>query len=184
MAKGILSLHYSRKQINNVTYLLTNWQKVQKAKSYTEHAGKRYFSTGKRSNKEATEVKGTPYNKLTIGVPKEVWKNEKRVSITPAVAHTLTKKGFTVNIEEDAGILSKFRNKDYEHAGAKIVDNQNVFATDIILKVRQPLDPEVIKFRENSTLISFLYPGLNKDLVNNLAERKISAFGKYIFSYF
>ncbi|XP_072381402.1 NAD(P) transhydrogenase, mitochondrial-like [Diabrotica undecimpunctata] len=176
MAKGILSLHYSRKQINNVTYLLTNWQKVQKAKSYTEHAGKRYFSTGKRSNKEASEVKGTPYKKLTIGVPKEVWKNEKRVSITPAVAHTLTKKGFTVNIEEDAGILSKFRNKDYEHAGAKIVDNQNVFATDIILKVRQPLDPEVIKFRENSTLISFLYPGLNKDLVNNLAERKISAF--------
>ncbi|KAJ8966256.1 hypothetical protein NQ314_003671 [Rhamnusium bicolor] len=50
-----------------------------------------------------------------------------RVAITPAVTETLAKKGFTVNIEENAGIEAKFRNKDYEQAGAKLVNTQNAF---------------------------------------------------------
>lgn len=49
--------------------------------------------------------------------------------------------------------------------------------TDIILKVRQPLDNEIEKFRENATLISFLYPGRNKNLIDQLASKKINAFG-------
>ena len=83
--------------------------------------------------------KGTPYNKLTIGVPKEVFTNERRVSITPAVAKNLTKKGFNVAVEENAGLLAKFSNKEYEEAGAKITNVQGVYsAADIILKVRAP----------------------------------------------
>lgn len=179
MAKGILCLHYSRKQVNSVTYILTKWQKFPRSKisvHRAENTGTRHFSTGNKLKKEAAEVLGTPYNKLTIGVPKEIWQNEKRVSITPAVAATLVKKGFNINVEEDAGVFSKFRNSDYESAGASIVDKQKAFSTDIILKVRQPLPQEVNKFQENSTLISFLYPGLNKDLIQQLAQRNINAF--------
>lgn len=47
---------------------------------------------------------------------------------------------------------------------------------DILLKVRQPMENEVNLLRENSTLISFLYPGQNKDLLNELSKRKINAF--------
>ncbi|KAG5892953.1 hypothetical protein JTB14_015004 [Gonioctena quinquepunctata] len=121
-------------------------------------------------------VRGIPYKDLTIGIPKEIWKHERRVAITPAATETLVKKGFKVNIEEDAGVLAKFRNKDYESAGAKVVDTHNAFATDIILKIRQPLEQEVNKFRENSTLISFMYPAQNKDLIEQLARRKINVF--------
>lgn len=182
MTRGILSLHSSKKHVSNVTYILTKWQQIPKSKSYItqfENAGKRNFSTGKKLNKEtkeAAEVKGTPYKKLTIGIPKETWKNERRVSVTPAVTEILVKKGFNINIEEDAGVLSKFRNQEYEKAGANIVDTHNAFSTDIILKVRQPLEQEVNKFREDSTLISFLFPGLNKNLIDELATRKINAF--------
>jgi len=38
------------------------------------------------------EIKGIPYNKLNIGVPKEIWTNEKRVAITPAATAMLVKK--------------------------------------------------------------------------------------------
>lgn len=52
-----------------------------------------------------------------------------RVSITPAVTQTLVKKGFKVNIEQSAGALAKFRNDDYEQAGAKLVNNEEVFSS-------------------------------------------------------
>jgi NAD/NADP transhydrogenase alpha subunit len=47
---------------------------------------------------------------------------------------------------------------------------------DILLKVRQPMENEIPLLRDNSTLISFLYPGQNKDLLNNLAKKNINAF--------
>lgn len=52
-----------------------------------------------------------------------------RVSITPAVTETLVKKGFKVNVEENAGIDAKFRNNDYVSAGAKIVEDQQAFSS-------------------------------------------------------
>lgn len=86
-----------------------------------------------------------------------------------------------MQIEENAGVGATFRNEDYEQAGAKLVNNENAFKSDIVLKVRQPVDQEIGKFVENSTLISFLYPGQNKDLITKLSDRKINAFGKYSY---
>merc|ERR1711963_1024332 len=123
------------------------------------------------------EVKGTPYNKLTIGVPAETWTNEKRVACTPAVTAMLTKKGFTVNVQEGAGKLSSFRDDDFAAAGAKIVDKNTAFKQDITLKLRQPSMEEVKMFRDEATLYSFLYPGQNPELIKALAGRKLTAFG-------
>lgn len=130
-----------------------------------------------KDGKPVEAVKGIPYKNLTIGIPKERWQNERRVAITPAVTATLTKKGFNVNIEENAGFEAKFRNEDYAAAGAKIVDAKNVYNTDILLKVRNPLEPEIKDLRDASTLISFLYPGQNKQLIDQMAAKKMTAFG-------
>ena len=62
-----------------------------------------------------------------VGVPKESWTKEARVACTPAVAATLTKKGFTVEVEKGAGTGAKFRDMDYEASGAKIVDRKTAF---------------------------------------------------------
>ncbi|XP_050309949.1 NAD(P) transhydrogenase, mitochondrial-like [Anthonomus grandis grandis] len=166
MARGITRVCVSNKQFLQLRL---------KNAVFWEKFGKRQFSKSQPARKDA-EVKGIPYNKLSIGVPKEIWKNEKRVAITPLVTQTLTKKGFNVHIEESAGVLAKFRNEDYEQAGAKLVDTKKVFDSDIILKVRQPLNTEVPKFNADSTLISFLYPAQNAELVQQLGERKINAF--------
>ena len=113
------------------------------------HTSVRGFRTTARRLKDATpaEVKGTPYNKLNIGVPAETWTNEKRVACTPAVTAMLTKKGFTVNVQEGAGKLSSFRDDDFAAAGAKIVSKEAAFQQDITLKLRQPSMEETKLFR-------------------------------------
>lgn len=139
----------------------------------------RGFRSSARRLGDATpkEVKGTPYNKLSIGVPAETWTNEKRVACTPAVTALLTKKGFTVNVQEGAGKLSSFRDDDFAAAGAKIVGKDAAFKQDITLKLRQPSMEEVKLFRDEATLYSFLYPGQNPDLIKALATRNLTAFG-------
>ena len=52
--------------------------------------------------------------------------------------------GFTVNVERDAGLEAKFLNAAYEEAGAKMVDSNQAFDADIVLKVRAPTTKEVI----------------------------------------
>merc|ERR1712117_573338 len=120
---------------------------------------------------------GIPYSKLNLGVPAETWTNEKRVACTPANTALLTKKGFTVNIQEGAGRLSNFRDEDYAAAGGNIVSKEAAFAQDITLKLRQPSLEEVALLRDEATLYSFLYPGQNPDLVKALATRNLTAFG-------
>merc|ERR1711863_163787 len=136
----------------------------------------RGFRSSARRYADAAPV-GIPYSKLNLGVPAETWTNEKRVACTPANTALLTKKGFTVNIQEGAGRLSNFRDEDYEASGAKIVDKNSAYASDIVLKVRQPSLQEAGLFKDGVTLYSFLYPGQNKDLIDALAKKKLTAFG-------
>ncbi|KAK7073719.1 hypothetical protein SK128_014375 [Halocaridina rubra] len=126
--------------------------------------------------KPAEPIPGIPYKNITIGVPKEIWQNERRVALAPASVAALTKKGFTVTIEKGAGVEAKYLDSAFSEAGAKIVDRNAAFTADIVLKVRQPSVEEVGLLKENGTLVSFLYPAQNKELIDKLAERKITAF--------
>lgn len=118
--------------------------------------------------------KGVPYKNLSIGVPKESFKNERRVAISPAVADAFVKKGFRVVIEQDAGVESRFPNQEFIKQGAKIGTREEAFGTDIVLKIRQPTTQEVALLRPSSTLVSFIYPAQNKPLVEQLASKKLT----------
>jgi len=125
---------------------------------------------------EQTTVAGTPYNKLTVGVPKETFPNERRVAISPTAVALLTKKGWNVNIEDGAGVEAKFTNAAFQEVGAKITNTKDTFQSDVVLKVRPPSDAELPLFRQNGTLISFLYPQQHPDLVKKLADQKLTSF--------
>ncbi|GFN92167.1 NAD(P) transhydrogenase, mitochondrial [Plakobranchus ocellatus] len=125
---------------------------------------------------ESETIAGIPYTKLSIGVPKELFTNERRVALVPAAIKTLTKKGFTVNVEENAGVEAKFLNDDYAEAGANVQSKKLVYDSDIILKVRAPLQEEVANFREKGTLLSFLYPAQNQSLIDEMAKKKLTVF--------
>ncbi len=120
---------------------------------------------------------------MNIGVPKETRAGERRVAATPESIGRLKKLGFEILIESDAGAGASFNDDDYRNAGATVVaDARDVWSqADIVLKVHPPdVHPtlgvhEADLLREGATLVSFLWPGKNKDLVARLAARKVSA---------
>ena len=96
-------------------------------------------SAVRRCDKKAAEtIRGISYADLVIGVPKETFKDECRVGIVPATVKNLVKRGFSVAVENNAGVLSKFANDDYAAAGASIKNAGEIFKSDIVLKVRSP----------------------------------------------
>lgn len=141
---------------------------------------RRGFRSTKRYSRAAEEggekIPGIPYTELTIGVPKETIAKERRVALVPATCATLVKKGFTINVEENAGASANFSNAEYEAAGAKVVTKKDAFHSDLVFKVNKPSLDEVAALREQNTLYSFLYPAQNKDLVDALAARKATVF--------
>lgn len=111
---------------------------------------------------------------LTIGVPREIFPGEKRVATVPDVVEKLIKLGFKVAIESGAGEAANFNDETYRAAGADIVaDAAQLWAgADIVFKVRGPTAEEVALMREGSTLISFIWPAQNPELMEQLAARK------------
>ncbi|CAG1981364.1 unnamed protein product [Fusarium graminearum] len=123
--------------------------------------------------------KTTPYENLVVGVPTEIFPNERRVALTPANVAILKKKGFKqVLVERGAGVHADFLDAAYEKAGATLVDSpREVWSnSDIVLKVRGPGLEEVGSMKEGQTIISFLQPSQNKELVEKIAARKATSF--------
>uniref|UniRef100_A0AAY4ELA2 proton-translocating NAD(P)(+) transhydrogenase n=1 Tax=Denticeps clupeoides TaxID=299321 RepID=A0AAY4ELA2_9TELE len=115
---------------------------------------------------------------ILVGVPKESFKNERRVAVSPAGVQALVKQGFNVQVESGAGLESKFSDDQYKEAGAKITDTKGAFASDLILKVRAPGFNETLGIHEaellkpKSTLVSFIYPAQNPELMEKLAKKQ------------
>ena len=106
---------------------------------------------------------------MRIGVPKETFAGERRVATTPEVAEQLQKLGYSIAVERDAGALASYSNDAYEAAGCEIVDAASVWSdSDIILKVRAPEVDEAKGLKDSQTLASFLFPGQNPELLEQL----------------
>ncbi|KAM8876951.1 NAD(P) transhydrogenase, mitochondrial isoform 2-T3 [Synchiropus picturatus] len=116
--------------------------------------------------------KGVPYKDLVIGVPKETLQNERRVALSPAGVQALVKQGFRVQVESGAGEEAKFSDQHYKDAGAAITDVKGALGSDLVLKVRAPTLSEADLLKPKSTLVSFVYPAQNPELMKKLAERQ------------
>ena len=120
---------------------------------------------------------------MKLAVPKECRPGERRVAVTPENVAKLVKLGFSVAVEHDAGAGASFGDDDYVAAGAEVITGTRAIwqAGDIVLKVQPPAaHPELgvheaELLREGGTLISFLYPGKNTDIIERLAARKATA---------
>jgi NAD(P) transhydrogenase len=142
---------------------------------------KRSFSTLHNVRADENVVpQPIPFKNLTIGVPREIHHNERRVAQTPETVKQLVKEGFTVRVEQGAGAQAQFLDSDYEKQGAVIAKAEEVYKSDIVVKVRPPetVDGknEIDLLNKGSTFISFLYPRINEALVKDLAKREVTAF--------
>ena len=123
-----------------------------------------------------------PYDKLTVGIPRETFPGERRVAITPQNVALLRKKGFAkVLVEAGAGEQANFSDFMYEHAGATIVQQSQIWTdSNIVLKVKalriDGPNNEVDVLQQGQVVISMLQPLQNKELVDAIAAKGATSF--------
>ncbi|MGA2807193.1 MAG: alanine dehydrogenase [Terracidiphilus sp.] len=112
---------------------------------------------------------------MIIGVPREIKDNEARVGVTPAGVKALTEDGHTVLVETQAGAQSGFPDEEYQNAGAEIVGQAgHVWGkSDVVVKVKEPIETEYAFFREGLVLFTYLHLAPVPDLTNKLLESKV-----------
>ncbi len=111
---------------------------------------------------------------MRVGIPKEILDQEYRVALTPAGVHALKMHGHDVYVERGAGEESSISDKDFIEAGADILKtSQDVFdASDLILKVKQPLENECKLLKPSQILFTFLHLAADKKLAIDLCKSK------------
>ncbi|KVC55909.1 NAD(P) transhydrogenase subunit alpha [Burkholderia ubonensis] len=111
---------------------------------------------------------------LRIGIPLETTTGERRVATVPEVVEKLIKLGFSVAVQSGAGAGANFDDAAYHAAGAEVVASAAELwsGSDIVFKVRPPSSDEVALMRDGGTLIGFVWPAQNPELMQQLAAKR------------
>ncbi len=109
---------------------------------------------------------------MIIGVPKEIKTHENRVALLPGGVLQLKKKGHELLIEKGAGAGSGFPDSAYADAGAKIVDDVNEVwkQAEMIMKVKEPIEPEYPRMRKGQILFTYLHFAASRELTEAVAK--------------
>lgn len=113
---------------------------------------------------------------MIIGAPKEIYDGEQRVAMTPQSATQLINLGYKCFIETGAGTAARFSDADYKAVGVEVVKTGAALwkVCDAIIKVRAPEPVEIKRFRKGQTLISFIWPAQNEDLLDKLKAKGVN----------
>jgi alanine dehydrogenase len=116
---------------------------------------------------------------MRIAVPREVKNHEFRVAVTPAGVHELTRHGHEVYVESGAGDGSKISDAEYAAAGAKLVDgaDETWAAGDVVLKVKEPVEPEYHRLRPDLVLFTYLHLAASEPCTRALLDAQVTAIG-------
>merc|ERR1719399_2123829 len=128
-----------------------------------------------RSFGSSQSWRAVKYEDMTIGVVKETLPLERRVAQSPESVAKLVKEGFKVVVEKNAGAAATFSDAMYEAAGASVVDKEAAWKADFVTKVRIPSSDEAAKI-ENRTLLSFIQPAQNPELMDQLQKQGATVF--------
>lgn len=112
---------------------------------------------------------------MLIGVPAEITAGETRVAVTPETAKKLKSQGHTVRVQSGAGVAASVTDEAYVAVGAEITDAAGAYASDIVLKVRCPLDAEVPHLKAGSVLVGMLNP-FDATGLQRLAAAQVTSF--------
>ncbi|HSS00985.1 MAG TPA: hypothetical protein VLM79_28205, partial [Kofleriaceae bacterium] len=116
---------------------------------------------------------------MKLGIVNETSPGERRVAASPAVVAKWVKGGWEVCVERGAGANASYPDAQYEAASAAIVDRAAAWQADIVLKLRPPVvhadgSCETDQMRDGGTLISYIQPAENPQLLEKLAAKKLT----------
>ena len=113
---------------------------------------------------------------MKVGIPREVKNHEYRVAITPAGVHEFVRNGHDVVVETQAGLGSSITDEEYAAAGAKILATADeVWAEgEMILKVKEPIEPEYHRMRPGQVLFTYLHLAASKECTDALVTQKVT----------
>jgi alanine dehydrogenase len=113
----------------------------------------------------------------TVGVPAEVKDRERRVALTPSAAHAAVERGHRVLVETGAGDGAGFGDHEYKEAGAEVVSSaDDVWASDVVVKVKEPQPTEFVHFRPDLTLFTYLHLAAEPELTEALVTSGVRAY--------
>nr|WP_229802443.1 alanine dehydrogenase [Echinicola pacifica] len=126
---------------------------------------------------EAVAKIATSGHSVLVGIPKETESQERRVVLTPEAVALLVNNNQRVMVETGAGDASKFSDKEYSDAGAKVVySSKEAFEAQVVLKVEPPTEVEINYMKPGACLISALQLGKqNAEYIHALNRKKITA---------
>ncbi|RMH55040.1 MAG: Re/Si-specific NAD(P)(+) transhydrogenase subunit alpha [Candidatus Hydrogenedentota bacterium] len=115
---------------------------------------------------------------MLIAVPREKGEGERRVALIPETVARFVKAGNSVLVEAGAGAAAGFPDEEYTKRGAEIAENPSEVwsRADVLLKVNPPTAEEAGFLKEGAALIAFLWPHLNKEILEILAKRDVLSF--------
>ena len=115
--------------------------------------------------------------KMMIGIPRELSDDENRIALVPDAVSLLVENGHRVLVEREAGVAANFSDEKYAEAGAEIVSNsEEVFKSDIVVKIAPPTDGEIEKLERQTTLMSSIFlPNREKAYFQRLTAKKVKA---------
>lgn len=95
---------------------------------------------------------------MQIGIPKETRDGETRVAATPETVKRYVSSGHAVRIERGAGTAARYPDEAYAAAGAQLADAAEVYASELVLKVRAPDAGELARMKPGTVLVGMLDP--------------------------
>jgi len=151
---------------------------VSDSKKGADTTTKKYDPSDDFTGKSPSKILGekVPYSDLTVGVLKESYPGENRVSIAPDSAKMLVNAGMSVVVETGAGEKASFSDASYVSAGCIVLPREQIYAqADIVTKIRPPDELEV-PLLSKKTLVSMISPGINTDLYSELTKQETNVF--------
>lgn len=112
---------------------------------------------------------------MKIGIPKEIKNNENRVALPPSGVYELVQDGHEVFVEQGAGAGSTFSDQAYQEVGATIATVEEVWASELVMKVKEPLPEEYPFLHEGLVLFTYFHVAANQQLAQALIDSKVIA---------
>ncbi len=111
---------------------------------------------------------------MRIGIPRESRQGETLVAATTITAAQLESLGYDVVVESGAGVAADQTDAAFTEAGIRVTDADEVWASDIVIKVNAPTADEIWRLRQGATVVSLMAPGRSPKLVEQLQAQRVT----------